>query len=241
MRKLAFLAMLGAAAFAGVSHAQVVPNASAGVEGDGTFSLTSTAAAGRTFQMTIAANQLTSLNGLTITGLAFRLNGPGTAAWPPVAANFADWQIFMGPGVAPGAMSNTFASNFTNTPTQVRNGPLTFNPGDFTFGSTPNAFGPSIQFNMGGYLYTGGDLTIEMRFSQQTGATTQSPLDAILASGGPGNGWGVDYAGRWTGNSAGVTGTNGNFLVTQFQAVPEPASLSLLALGGLMLLGRRRA
>jgi hypothetical protein len=237
MRKLAFLMMLTAA---GIVNAQVVPNSAAGTEGDGTFSLTSTAAAGRTFQMTIAANQLTAFNGLSITGMTFRLNGPGTAAWPPVAANFADWEIYMGPGVAPSAMSNTFASNFTGGVTQVRDGPLSFNPGDFSFGSTPNAFGPMIAFDTG-YLYTGGDLTIEMRFTQQTGATTQSPFDAVLASGGPANGWGVDFAGRWTGNFAGTTGANGNFLVTQFQAIPEPASLSLLALGSVLLMGRRRA
>ena len=40
----------------------------------------------------------------------WRLNGPGTAAWPPTATSYASWDIFVGPGVAPSAMSNTFAS-----------------------------------------------------------------------------------------------------------------------------------
>lgn len=236
MRNLAFIASL---AIAGAAHAVVVPNYTAATEGDGTFALTSTAAAGRTFQMTIAANQLTALNGLILTSIAFRLNGAAAAAWPVTNASFTAWDIYLGPGVAPSAMSNTFALNFSGAPTQVRSGGIMFTAGSFTAGSSPNAFGPKIMFDTG-YLYTGGDLTMEIRFSQQTGATTQSPLDAVAASGGPANGWGVDFAGRWTGNYAGTTGTNGNFLVTEFQAVPEPGTLAALGLGALALLRRRR-
>jgi hypothetical protein len=236
MKKLATLAFLGCM---GMAHAYVVPNYTATTEGDGTFALTSTGTTGRTYQMTIASSQLAGIVGLEITGMAFRLNGPGTANWPPVDANFSFWDIYMGPGVAPGSMSNTFADNFTAAPTQVRSGALTFAAGSFTFGSTPNAFGPTIAFNTG-YVYTGGNLTIEMRFSQQTGATTQSPLDAVTASGGPGNGWGVDFAARWTGNAQGTTGANGNFLVTKLEVVPEPATLTALGIGLLALLKRRR-
>jgi hypothetical protein len=231
-------------AFAAVAtvNAVVVPNAAAGVEGDGTFSLTSTGSTGRTFQMTVAASQLTSLVNFNLNSIAFRLNGSATASWPPVDANFTDWEIRFGPGVAPASMSNTFADNFTGASTLVRDGALTFSAGSFTFGGSPNAFGPAIAFNTSSYLYSGGDLTIEMRFSQQTGATTQSPLDAVLASGGPGNGWGVDFAGRWTGNSAGTTGTNANFLVMDLQGepVPEPATMLALGAGALALMRRRR-
>lgn len=235
--KTVVLVALAAAAVG--ANAIVVPNYTANTEGDGTFALTSTGATGRTYQMTIAANQLTGAIGLEITGMAFRLNGPGTASWPPVDANFSFWDIYLGPGVDPASMSNTFANNFTSSPTQVRSGPLTFPAGSFTFGSTPNQFGPVITFNTG-YLYTGGNLTIEMRFSQQTGATTQSPLDAVAVSGGPGNGWGVDFAARWTGNAQGTSGSNGNFLVTKLEVVPEPATLTAVGLGVLMLLRRRR-
>jgi hypothetical protein len=226
---------------AGTAGADViVPNSAAGVEGDGSFALTSTAAAGRTFQLTIAAGQLSGLVGQQIQGLQWRLNGPGTTAWPPTDTNYASWDIFIGPGVAPAAMSNTFASNFSGTPTQVRSGPHSFTAGSFTFGSTPNAFGPTLAFTTP-YLYTGGDLTIEMRFAAQTGATTQSPFDAMLASGGPANGWGVDFAARWTSNAAGTTGSNGNFLVTNL-VVPAPSALALVGVSlGLGLRRRRRA
>lgn len=223
---------------AGAAQAIVVPNSAATTEADGVFSLTSTGTTGRTFQLTIAANQLTSLVGQQVGGLQWRLNGAVATNWPPTDTTYAFWDVYMGPGVAPSAMSNTFASNFSGPATQVRSGPAGFTAGSFTAGGSPNAFGPALNFNTP-YLYTGGDLTIEMRFAQQVGATTQSAFDAVAASGGPANGWGVDFAGRWTGNSAGTTGANGNFLVTNLVVIPAPTSLALMGLT-MGLAARRR-
>lgn len=222
-------------------QAVVIPNSAAGVEADGTFSLTTTAAAGRTFQMTIVAGQLTGLLNTNLNAIAFRLNGASTVNWPPADVNFADWEIRIGAGVAPSSMSNTFADNFVGGSTLVRDGALTFSAGSFTFGGSPNTFGPAVTFNNSTYLYSGGDLTIEMRFSTQTGSTTQSPFDAVLASGGPANGWGVDFSARWTANSTGVTGSNGNFVVADLRGEPVPEPATMVALGaGLAALARRR-
>lgn len=229
---------VGVALLAGLAQGTVVPNSAAGVEGDGIFSLTSTSTLGRTFQMTIAASQLTSLVGQQIGGMQWRLNGAATAAWPPTSTTYAFWDVFVGPGVAPSAMSNTFASNFIGAPTQVRSGGWGVNAGSFTAGASPNAFGPALDFTTP-YLYTGGDLTIEMRFAAQVGATTQSPFDAVTASGGPGNGFGVDFSSRWTGNAAGTSGGNANFLVTQFVVIPAPSAAALMGLG-VLVAGRRR-
>lgn len=211
--KSLLLAALSVAAVC--ANAVVVPNYAEASEADGVFFLTATSAAGRTYQMTIAANQLTGLVGRTLTGIRWRNNGATAAAWPPADVSYSNWDIFLGPGVAPSAMSNTFALNFTGAATQVRTGALGFTAGSFSSGSTPNAFGPPIMFDSG-YLYTGGDLTIEMRFSAQSGTTTTPSFDAAAAAGGPGNGWGVDFAGRWTASSVGTSGGNGNFLVTEF-------------------------
>ncbi len=238
MKRLAVLAFLG---LSGSAFAIVVPNSLAGVEGDGVFSLTSTATAGRTFQLSISSGQLSGAVGQNIVGMRFRMNN-GAATWPTISTSFATWNIFVGPGVAPSAMSNTFASNFTSAATQVRSGGLTFNANDFTGGVGPNPFGPAINFNTP-YTYAGGHLTIEMRFSGQVGATNQPAFDAVTASGGPANGWGVDFAGRWTSNIAGVTGGNANFLVTDLitAPVPEPATFAALGLGAVALLRRRKS
>lgn len=225
----------------------VVPNAAAATEADGAFFLFATAAAGRTYQMTINASELTAVVGDQIEGFQLRLNNASTANWPPANASFATFDVFLGPGVTPSAMSTTFASNFTSSPTQVRSGSLTFNAGDFTFGAsgtTPNAWGPAVLFNTP-YLYTGGDLTVELRFSGMTGTTTTGSFDALTASGGPGNGWGVTIASRWTGNITGTTGANGNALVLNLvtSAIPEPATGSVAIAGlmaGLFLRGSRR-
>jgi hypothetical protein len=234
------IVLLGVA-FCGIASADIiVPNHLAGVEGDGVFSLTSSGTTGRTFQLTIAASQLTGAVGQNIVGMRHRINGGG-AGWPPVNVSFATWNVFMGAGVAPNLMSNTFAANFSGGPTQVRSGGIGFTALSFPSGGTPNAFGPAIGFDTP-YLYTGGDLTIETRFSQQIGSTTQSPFDAVLASGGPANGWGVNFSARWTGNIAGTVGGNANFLVTELVTapVPEPASMVALGLGALALMRRRR-
>jgi len=231
------------AVVAGAFADGVVPNAFAAVEAPSTFSLTSTATAGRTYQMTIAASQLTGFVGQNLTGMTWRLNNAVTAAWPSVLTSFTQWDIRIGAGVAPAAMSNTFASNFSGGNTLVRSGALSFNPNSFTIGgsgTTPNAFGPVIGFSTN-YLYTGGDLCLEMRFSGQTGATNQPSFDGVAATDTV-NGWGTLFAGRWTSSSVGTSGGNANFLVTKFTtaAVPEPASMAVLGLGAAALLRRRR-
>lgn len=220
----------------------VVPNAFSATEGPSVFSLTTNTAGGRTYQFIIDESQLTAFVNTNLTGMSFRLNSG--ANWPTIPVSMSFFDVFVGSSVDPTAASDTFASNFTGSVMQVRSGAVSFNPGDFPTGGTPNGFGPTIGFNMSSYLYTGGDLSILMRFATQTGTggtPTQAAFDAI-SSLDAGNGWGTLFAGRWSSGSLATSGNNANFIVTQLSAtpVPEPATMAVLGLGALALMRRRK-
>ncbi|MCB8932976.1 MAG: PEP-CTERM sorting domain-containing protein [Fimbriimonadaceae bacterium] len=237
MKGTLFVGLMTAAALASADG--VVPTAFAATEAPSTFSLTSTVTA-RTYMFVIDSSQLGALVNTDLNGMQWRLNGAVTANWPSVATSYTFFDIWVGAGVDPTATSNVFADNFTGGSTQVRSGPLTFNPGDFTSGGSPNAFGATVGFNSS-YTYTGGDLAILMRFSTQSGATNQPSFDGVAAT-DTANGYGTLFAARWVGDPNATTGGNANFLVTNLVStpVPEPATLAALGFGAAALLRRRR-
>jgi hypothetical protein len=236
MKKFVIVAGLIASVSSAFAVQFVEPGGYDTTEGNLSFSLSSTTTA-RRFQFFISAADLAPYVGSNFTTMEFRMNG-AAAAWPSVATSFSQFDIEFAPGVAPGLRSATFASNYLGPATIVRSGPLNLNPGDFPGGATPNAWGLPFNFTTP-YLYTGGDLLIDMKFSNHVGATNQPAFDAV---GSTQAGYGTNYAAMW-GNltSATATTTTANYLVTRFTAVPAPEPGSMIALGaGIAAIAARR-
>jgi hypothetical protein len=234
LKRCLILAGLCAAAAANCQTVGTVPNGWETTAGNGTFLYMVTTA--RTYQYLIQASQLTAFVGQNLNGLQWRLPGSATTSWPAVNANFANFDIYIGPGVEPAARSLTFASNYTSAPTQVRSGALILNAGSFGVIGTPRPWGPVVTFN--DYLYTGGNLTIEMRHSGMTGNTTTQSFEANTSTAA---GYGTLYSALWVGNNNPTTGGQANFFITQLNAspVPEPATVLALAVGSTLMLRRR--
>jgi len=230
--KLKTAALVALLASAPAALAAVVPNANAGTPGNGTF-LGQLSTAPRTYQWLIHADQLTSLVGQSLSGMSYRLPTSATAAWPAADVNIANYNIFLSGSVDPAARSLTFANNVVGTQTQVRSGALTIPANSFTFGGTPNSFGPTINFDTP-YTYAGGNLLIELRSDGFVG--TSRSVDALTTSA---PGYLSQFAAAWTGSFTGTAGSAGNFAVIDLVAVPAPSAAALLGLG-VLAAGRRR-
>ncbi|MBK9332387.1 MAG: hypothetical protein IPM96_08340 [Ignavibacteria bacterium] len=203
------------------SASVVVPNAYQNTPGTAVFTgpLTTTA---RTYQFLIQASQLTSLVGKNLTGFKMRIPASSTANWPLSDVTFPNYDIYLSESVEPSARSLTFANNIVGAQTQVRSGSLFIPANSYTFGSSPNAFGPEITFNTP-WFYAGGNVLIELRHTGFTG--TSRTNDAISTSTG---GYGTLMSACWTSSYTGVTGSQGNFAVIELQA-PISQELNLTA------------
>jgi len=177
----------------------------------------------RTGQLLIDANELAGIpSGSSITGLTFRMWTSNPAAFPPSAATWSDYTINIGPGVAFGSQTTTFASNFTAAPTTVRSGPLTIPASSFPAGSTPNPFGAYIAFTTP-YVYTGGNLLVEIRHSGSDIANPANTFLEVAATSDPN--YGVRFWGATATGSTATTGAQANFTVVQFQAPGTPVEV----------------
>lgn len=229
---------------ASVAQAQVsvvAPNAytnTAAPGGSGLNTIIRDSGNPRTAQLLINANQLTSLIGLSINSLSFRLYAGATTAFPATSATWSDYTISLGQGVAFGSQSTTFASNFVGAPTVVRSGSLTIPAGSFPVSGSPNPFGAPITFTLP-YVYTGGNLLIEIRHtgSNIVNNPANDFLEAVLTT-DPNYNVNV-WSATATGNTA-TTGAVNTFTVVQLNAVPEPSAALLLLVGGAAFLIRKR-
>ncbi|MCC5822266.1 MAG: hypothetical protein LAT64_09330 [Phycisphaerales bacterium] len=225
----------GATGFAAADITEVVPNAFANASAGSAF-LGPLANSQRTYQMLIHESQLTSLVGLELNGLTWRLPPAATVGWPVDTLTYDNYDIYLSNSVNPEDRSFTFADNVVGTQTQVRSGSLVFGADSLTAGGNPNEFGLTIDFS--NYLYTGGNLLIEIRHTGSDGLSRS--VDAIGASAGGPVGYGTLFSAAWTGNYTGTEGVQGNFAVTQLRAIPTPGAASVLMLAGLAAARRRR-
>jgi hypothetical protein len=224
---------------AGANGATIVAPASlTSIEGNGGGPIAwhSTGQA-RTYQLQYSPTALGGMTtGTTIKGLSFRLNG-GSAASPASAGSFTDYNITLAEATTTiAARSATFAANMAN-PVLVRSGALSVGAGSFPGGATPNAFGMQIPFTTP-YVYQGGDLVIHITHNGTSNGALTLDLDANSATG-----YGVHYRASSFSSFNAVAADNPSFaaaIVRLETEIPEPATLSLIGLTGLMLVRRRK-
>ncbi|MCW8803595.1 MAG: T9SS type A sorting domain-containing protein [Ignavibacteriaceae bacterium] len=176
----------------------------------------------RTYQLLIHQDLLTSLIGQEIKAVSWRLPTGATENWPPTDITITNWDLYLSGSVDPALRSLTdFSANVVGPQKMVRSGSLFIPANSYTFGNTPNNWGPEITFDSL-YLYTGGNLLIEM---QQTGFTSTSrSVDALTAS-TPGYGtmFSACYGNGYPANS----GSQGNFSIVRLTADdPVPVELT---------------
>lgn len=206
------------AAFSAAQTYNDVPNAFGSTNAGGTF-LGPLANAARTYQFVIAEDQLTAHVGRIIDGMAMRIPASSTAPWPTADVFFSTYDIRVSASVAPASRSLTFASNVVGSQTLVRTGPLTMLTNSYPSGAVSpasNGWGTMIDFQTG-YLYTGGNLLIELRHQGFSG--TSRSIDAILATGGPAGVYGVQVSACWTGSYTGTSGSQGNFGALRIRSI----------------------
>jgi len=159
-----------------------------------------------------------------ILAVSWRLPTSATANWPSADVTITNYDFYLGQSVDPANMSLTdFSANFVGLKKQVRAGSLTIPTDAYTFGNTPNNWGPEMTFFLDSmYVYTGGNLIIELR---QTGFTgTNRSLDALLTST---TGYGTLFRSCWGSGYTANSGSQGNFTIVRITAdVPVPVEFT---------------
>lgn len=200
----------------------ILPPEYAAIGGTGVFTgpLGSTT---RIYQFLIHDTLLVSLRGKQILSFALRLPVAATANWPTAEIVFPSYEVRLSGSVAPADRSLTFANNIVGSQVLVRQGPLTVAANAYRFGSTPNEFGPPINFDTP-YDYANGHLLIELRHTGFTGTSRSN--DAITTST---TGYGTLFSACWASSLTATSGSQGNFSVLQL-VTDDPIPVELTSL-----------
>ncbi|HQR07423.1 MAG TPA: PEP-CTERM sorting domain-containing protein [Gemmatales bacterium] len=153
-RILSLVVWLTAAGLLWGQNTFVAPTALNGVEGTGFYIYNGPI----TFQQVMDPSQLLGLQvGDVITGMQLRLDSTWLAS---AASSNTNFDVSIGPSnFAPGSLTSSVAGNQGAGTVLARSGSIDFPLNSFSFGSSPNAFGPFIPFTTN-YTYTGGNLLL---------------------------------------------------------------------------------
>lgn len=177
----------------------------------------------RTYQLLIHESLLTNVIGQDLLGVSWRLFTTATANWPSAQVTIADYDFYLSGSVEPANRSLTFANNIVGPQTMVRSGSLTIPAGSYTFGNTPNDWGPEMMFDIP-WHYTGGHLLIELRHTGFTG--TSSSVDAISINTIPP--YGTLFSALWGSGYTATMGAGGNFSIVRL-TTDDPIPVELTA------------
>ena len=190
---------------------QVVPSDYTSTPGNATF-LSQFASSPRTYQLLIHESLLTDLVGKELHAISWRLPTSATSNWPSSEVTVTNHDIYLSESVTPADISITdFSANVVGTQKLVRAGTLVISANSYTFGNTPNIWGPELMFDSS-YFYTGGHLLIEIR---QTGTGTSRSLDALSTST---IGYGTLFSACWGSGYNANSGPNGSFSIVRITA-----------------------
>jgi hypothetical protein len=215
-------ALLSVSIGAQVYH--VVPPDYTNTPGNGSF-LSQFATTARTYQLLMHESLLTPILNKQIYAVSWRLPTSATTNWPAVDVTFTNYDFYLGQGVDPANMDNTnFSINFVGTKKQVRSGSLLVPTDSYTFGNTPNNFGLEMTFIVDSiYIYTGGNLLIELRHEGFSG--TSRSLDALTTST---SGYGTLFRTCWGSGYTANSGSYGNFSIVRINA-DDPVPVELIS------------
>ena len=159
----------------------------------------------RTGQLLIAAAELTSIPiGQNITGMTYRLFTGATVAYPASDATWTDYTVTLGAG-GPLPGSTTFANNFVGATTIVRTGTMTIPAGSCPgTGGPPHPFCTFVINFTTPFVYTGGNLCIEVRHTGSNIVNTANDFLEVALTTDPN--YGVRF---WSATATGNTATTG--------------------------------
>jgi hypothetical protein len=201
----------------------VVPPDYTSTPGTGAF-LSQFATTPRTYQLLMAESLLVPLLNQQLLAVSWRLPTSASSNWPPTDVTIPNFDLYLGQSVDPVNRSLTdFSSNFVGPKKQVRSGSLTITANSYTFGNTPNDWGPEITLILDSvYIYTGGNLIIELRKAGFSGNSRS--VDALTTST---SGYGTLFSACWASSDTANSGPQGNFSITRITADdPIPVELT---------------